>query len=79
MKVELDIDPGTVVSCIWRSDNNIGCQFVKDGKHLDWNSMSLDEREKCAYDMGHMGQFFMRLVMSDNADDDTRIGKDEDK
>lgn len=55
-------DKGIVVS-VWRSENNIGVCFSKQGRAVIWDDMSVDGRTKAVQDLYAAADFFAEHLM----------------
>lgn len=60
-------DRGIVVS-VWRSENNIGVCFSKQGRAVIWDDMNVDERTKAVQDLYAAADFFAGCIMQGRPD-----------
>lgn len=60
-------DNGIVVS-VWRSGNNLGICFSKQGKTITWDDMGIGERTKAVQNLYAAADFFAGCTMRDKPD-----------
>lgn len=51
-----------IVASVWRSGNNIGMCFSKQGKTLAWDDMDVGEREKAVQNLYAAADFFVKCI-----------------
>jgi len=57
-----------LVASVWRSGNNLGMAFFKNGKAYTWDDMSEQERIEAVENFFAAGDFFMRFIKSPKPD-----------
>lgn len=51
-----------IVASVWRSGNNLGMCFSKQGKTVTWDDMDVDERTKAVQNFYAAAEFFMKHI-----------------
>lgn len=51
-----------IVASVWRSGNNIGMCFSKQGKTLAWDDMEVGEREMAVQNLYAAADFFVKCI-----------------
>ena len=57
-----------LVASVWRSGNNLGMAFFKNGKSYTWNDMTESERIDAVENFFAAGDFFARFIKSPKTD-----------
>ena len=52
-----------IVASVWRSGNNLGMCFSKQGKTVTWDDMDVDERQKAVQNLYAAADFFSECIM----------------
>lgn len=53
-----------IVASVWRSKNNLGMAFFKNGKAYTWDEMTESERIEAVENFFAAGDFFARFIKS---------------
>ena len=56
-----------IVASVWRSGNNIGMCFSKQGKTVVWDDMNINERQKAVQNLYAAADFFSEHLMQGQA------------
>lgn len=51
-----------IVASVWRSGNNIGMCFSKQGKTVVWDDMNINERQKAVQNLYAAADFFAQHI-----------------
>ena len=52
-----------IVASVWRSGNNLGMCFSKQGKTMTWDDMDVNERQMAVQNLYAAADFFAQCIM----------------
>lgn len=52
-----------IVASVWRSGNNLGICFSKQGKTVTWDGMDVNERQMAVQNLYAAADFFAECIM----------------
>jgi len=52
-----------IVASVWRSGNNLGMCFSKQGKTVTWDDMDVNERQMAVQNLYAAADFFAECIM----------------